>query len=225
MHLLSKFRKNVFTAFTIAEVLIVLGIIGVVAEMTIPALYANFHDTVLKTTWRKGFSIISQATMMIINDNGGNLVGVFTSTDQIKDIFKRYLIKTRECNTNDICAINGYELRGTPRSWGPPEYSTLYLNDGSKLLFTFNSSNCSVPAGSSGINSCAGIIVDVNGDTKPNTVGKDIYLIWIQSNRVVPAGVQGDAGNYDSAACPDNMPSGFITGNAGWGCSAKYLIN
>ena len=36
-------------AFTLAEVLITLGIIGVVAAMTMPALIANHRKTVLKT--------------------------------------------------------------------------------------------------------------------------------------------------------------------------------
>ncbi len=81
-------------SMTLAEILITLGIIGVVATMTIPSLIEKTNDAELKTAWKKEFSILSQATSRIENDNGGELQGVFTDSDQIKNIYKEYLINS-----------------------------------------------------------------------------------------------------------------------------------
>ena len=43
-------------AFTLAEVLITLGIIGVVAAMTIPTLIANIKGARIRTQLKKGIS-------------------------------------------------------------------------------------------------------------------------------------------------------------------------
>ena len=43
-------------AFTLAEILITLGIIGVVAAMTIPTLVANYRTKALKSGFKKSYS-------------------------------------------------------------------------------------------------------------------------------------------------------------------------
>lgn len=48
-------------AFTLAEVLITLGIIGVVAAMTIPTLMANHRKKVVETKLEKIYSVMNQA--------------------------------------------------------------------------------------------------------------------------------------------------------------------
>ena len=52
--------------FTLAEVLITLGIIGVVAAMTIPTLIANTSSTQFKTAYKKTLSTLNQAALMNI---------------------------------------------------------------------------------------------------------------------------------------------------------------
>ena len=50
-------------AFTLAEVLITLGIIGVVAAMTIPTLIHKFQNKALETQYKKAVSIVSQVIL------------------------------------------------------------------------------------------------------------------------------------------------------------------
>lgn len=50
-----------FAAFTVAEVLIVMGIIGIIAETTIPTLMRNTQDAEFKAGFKKEFSEIAQA--------------------------------------------------------------------------------------------------------------------------------------------------------------------
>lgn len=56
--------------FTLAEVLITLGIIGVVAALTIPTLIANHRKTVVETRLAKIYSTMNQAVKMAEADYG-----------------------------------------------------------------------------------------------------------------------------------------------------------
>ena len=58
------------TAFTLAEVLITLGIIGVVAAMTMPALIVNYQKKSLATQTQKFYSMMSQAVKQYMVDEG-----------------------------------------------------------------------------------------------------------------------------------------------------------
>ena len=57
-------------AFTLAEVLITLGIIGVVAALTIPTLMANHRKQVVETSLEKFYSTMNQAIKMAEVDYG-----------------------------------------------------------------------------------------------------------------------------------------------------------
>ncbi len=57
-------------AFTLAEVLITLTIIGVVAAMTLPTLIAKYRADVTMNKLKKFYSTMQQAQLMSINDNG-----------------------------------------------------------------------------------------------------------------------------------------------------------
>lgn len=63
------FKNNRF-GFTLAEVLITLGIIGVVAAMTIPTLVGNYKYMVLQTQFKKAYSDLNQASKLFQVHNG-----------------------------------------------------------------------------------------------------------------------------------------------------------
>src|SRR5574344_2152474 len=58
-------------AFTLAEVLIVLGIIGVVAAFTIPVLIHKIENIEYKSSAKKAYSALQNAYNLVIEDNGG----------------------------------------------------------------------------------------------------------------------------------------------------------
>ncbi len=61
-------------------VLITLGVIGVVAAITIPTLMKNAQDAELKRAWKKEYSVFSQAISKMKMDNGGDLSGIMTNS-------------------------------------------------------------------------------------------------------------------------------------------------
>lgn len=63
-------------AFTLAEVLITLGIIGVVAAMTIPTLIANTRGAQYRSRLKKAISTISQAAKMSQAQYGFDFAGL-----------------------------------------------------------------------------------------------------------------------------------------------------
>ena len=90
-------------AFTLAEVLIVLGIIGIVAELTIPTLMNNVQNQVTVVTVKKAYSTLSQAYTMAVQDNGipdtwggGGTLDLETGANLMINTFATYLKYTKE---------------------------------------------------------------------------------------------------------------------------------
>ena len=70
-------------AFTLAEVLITLGIIGVVVALTLPSLVQNYRKSVVENKLKASYSIISNAVKMAEVENGMGFD--FTISDEYKD--------------------------------------------------------------------------------------------------------------------------------------------
>ena len=92
-------------AFTLAEVLITLGIIGIVAAMTMPSLIQKNNNKVVEARLKKFYSAMNQAVLMAENDYGDkkiwyqDLAGADTDEDgnaiegtsEAEEWFKKYL--------------------------------------------------------------------------------------------------------------------------------------
>ncbi|MDD3150879.1 MAG: prepilin-type N-terminal cleavage/methylation domain-containing protein [Candidatus Gastranaerophilales bacterium] len=221
-------------AFTLAETLIVIAIIGIIASIVTPMLFGTTSEAELKAAWKKSYSDLSQATMMIIADNGGTLLGAFpgdnAGTEDLKNAYASKLNIIKDCSgttgyggTESGASTGGcwhaganswYYLNGTGKNnVGEPG---LIINNGSLMLFYIGSSNCSSSVGT--YTRCGFIVVDVNGFKKPNTVGKDIFYANITTNALIPEGAKG--WQDPSTTC---IESSTATDNYGRGCSAKYL--
>ena len=69
-NVLTSYRLKKKAAFTLAEVLITLGIIGVVAAITMPALIQNYRNHAVEAKLKKFYSTFNQAVEMSIAENG-----------------------------------------------------------------------------------------------------------------------------------------------------------
>lgn len=226
-----KNKKQKINAFTLAEVLITLGIIGVVAAMTIPTLMSSVQDYQLKQAWKKNFSVLQQATTSVLQNIGSfqNAYTVFNQ-DALKNEYVPYLRTAKVC-TGDPNGETTYgscwtatgvtdDMRGTsignvvPLGFGA---AGVILQDGTYVIFAYNDNTCTSQSGAGageGLgNVCGWITVDVNGAKNPNVVGKDTFGVWILPDRIIPWGTSGN-----SSTC--NTTSG---GRSGFGCSAQYL--
>ena len=118
-------------AFTLAEVLITLGIIGIVAAMTIPTLIQNYKKKVVETKLVKVMSMMNQAVKLSTVENGdittwktfGNSINTSATYDDILDWFNTYIGPYLKTQKFGKLQING------------KDYLKVYLMDGTALVF------------------------------------------------------------------------------------------
>ena len=205
--------------FTLAEVLISLTIVGVVASLTIPNLVKNSQEKQLKVKWKKTFSTMARATMMVAADEGGSLKGICSYNGLpgarcVRDKYAKYLKMVKKCGHAEVYG----------NCWGDAIHFTqdgsgFILSDGTMINQGNWGSSCNNTWGTNQIlRFCEVAYADVNGFKGPNEMGKDIFGFYILENRIVPFGADDDAENYAAElTCPDD-------GSGGLGCAAKYLM-
>ena len=150
-------------AFTLAEVLITLGIIGVVAAMTMPSLMQNYKRQQATARIKKFVSVIDQALISAENDLGPREDWVIegdASTEGNSDYAYNFLntyikpyIKSADIEKRTLFGMN---------------MATLRFVDGSQM---------SVKVGA-----CYDIYYDINGEIGPNKKGKDIFVFILCKN-------------------------------------------
>ncbi len=170
---LSNKRMN---GFTLAEVLITLGIIGVVAAMTMPTLMNSTQGAQYKAAYKKALSAISQGVTLNVALDGSSfadaVAGTGIDTDKDTENTVAGILNARMNVVNPSDTL-GYTITDD-NSMLPADDSAadtyLFFNDGSMFAFKSSSANCTVEAaGGADVNVCEGYI-DVNGAKGPNKV-------------------------------------------------------
>lgn len=77
-------------AFTLAEVLITLGIIGVVAAMTLPTVINNKRNKELETAFKKSYSMLAQVTQIVIQEEYGGQVPDNKTGADLEELMNSY---------------------------------------------------------------------------------------------------------------------------------------
>ena len=105
--------------FTLAEVLITLGIIGVVAALVMPALIANYQKMALKTQFKKTYNMFLNAVRLTQTNMGGNINCYYWATTA-----------DRQYGTSSGCAAkcSATNAYGTCTSWTCQDDSPLVNN-------------------------------------------------------------------------------------------------
>ncbi len=169
-------------AFTLAEVLITLGIIGVVAALTMPTLIANHKKNVTITQLKKAYSEINQA-IRISEQNYGTLdswdfENFESPADRVTYFSENYLFP-------NIKILKSCVPVSSSECW-PDE---VYNLDGNQYTSVANNSHASFisAAGYSvyywlhATGRGGWFFIDLNGLKKPNTLGKDVFVfqfVW-----------------------------------------------
>lgn len=214
-------------AFTLAEVLIVLGVIGIIAEMTIPTLMNNVQDAQMKAGVKTAYTILSQASLMAANDNSGTLTNLWASSYDnvaLKNVMIPYLKVIKDCGgttgaaSSNSPVTNGCWFANTAMDKTAitefNNYAGVILANGMAVDFRAHD-----PACTANDNSCGWAMVDVNGSKPPNTIGKDAFYYYFKASGAVGSGGDSTCSPTICATC-----TGAETGNySGWGCTYNYL--
>lgn len=172
--------------FTLAEVLITLGIIGVVAAMTLPTLINDKQNKELEAGFKKAYSILQAAFNKMGYDEGQIINSENYPSWKFVDKFKTYFQDTCENNTNCNITIN----YGDYKSYNNGHMELSWLDDGKIMLpdgMLIMIENPAVNAGR------LYIYVDVNGLKKrPNRWGYDLFTFQVTNDgKLLPGGAKG----------------------------------
>lgn len=221
-----RFEKS---AFTLAEVLITLAIIGIVAAITIPVLSNNADTKANAVALKKNYAVLANAAKMVYNDYGGNIKGQLVNQTLAMNAFLPYLQYSDTCSAGQILGKCLNATRYYPKGGSAIPNSTpigsqdtgIILNNGATYVFDADITHyaaCDVD----GIQGqCALITIDVNGLKLPNRYGYDIFhFIMTASNGLK---VYDPAGGY-TCIYPDN--AGWNNANnLGYNCASQILMN
>ena len=162
-------------AFTLAEVLITLGIIGIVAALTLPTIIQNYQKRVTVEGLKKEYTLLQQALKMYQADNGIDFDQIDTTlpADKFMQTYVLPYIQTiGECQGTSECyhktplAID----RKTKHVINDKFY---ILKDGSFLGIIRNSPSGKV------------FYIDINGAKGPNFAGRDIFFFYFVNKKTI----------------------------------------
>ena len=181
-------KVNNIKAFTLAEVLITLTIVGVVAALTIPTLVSKIQNKVLISQFKETYSLLNQALTLTNYERGIPYKCYTTNTGEnyaftecnefYENFFKN--LKTRKAatvtkhpyKTKEEVLQEGGGITNNSCSFTMMEASELYyLNNGSKIFIN----QATNPNYQSHMKTY--FILDINGDKGPNKWGYDDFYL------------------------------------------------
>lgn len=195
--------KNIKNAFTLAEVLITLGIIGVVAALTIPSIVNESKKQETLSQLKKSYANISQAIRLSEADNGPNSTWSWTASgdaDAVTAAYNTYFApyinvskvctSCTDCGYPASCSFVSYNSSFSLSPVGSTSRKTLILPDGTILIIKTDDNS---------------IIIDVNGVKPPNVWGLDVFFFLLDGtkglvakgyNQVSPPCASTNTGEY-----------------------------
>ena len=220
--------KNCKKAFTLAETLIVMAVVGVVAALTIPNLVHKFRNAILKTQFKNSTAKFQQALKKAKAESD---IETFTIYCTIRNSADTNFANNKEClkliydeynsvgpqkfktnsyytitrdsakmyNFNKSANLSDMKLDGAM-------YSLVYTNqmlDGTYVSF--------IPQYASGYSYVIYVTIDTNGEKGPNQLGYDIFQLYLTRKDDVLSGFKPDKKIYDNREDIDNL----VFNNAG----------
>ena len=180
-------------AFTLAEVLITLGIIGIVAAMTLPTLITDYQKKATVNQLKVAYSILSQAIVRAQTDYGDMSEWEFDSgmnmhpeegesvevNESLKNFAHKYFfpyIKViADCGTNNDMYCNYPISLGSGLSTEQPSINDYRFIINNSMVVRLIYDNNTETYGN-------GIFmwVDINGKQKPNRYGRDVFCFYLK---------------------------------------------
>lgn len=195
-----KRQQKATLGFTLAEILITLGIIGAIAAMTIPNLMTYLRNKKLESQFKKTYAELNIATRTFYAQEAssvhdadvilyGNNNYIQTSTKILESFMKYYKGYSMSKGYNwkdfdDSKNITQENLSGEPITQYPCDESSVAI-DMVGRLYSFDNTSTSYEYNSPDYG--PKVCVDINGIEKPNRLGYDRFVfVFTANNAVVP---------------------------------------
>lgn len=185
--------------FTLAEVLITLVIIGVIAAMTIPTLMNSTNNQEFRVGLKKAISTLNQAMSLNYALEGTQIGAENLSSSQniVDNLFKKRMSVITTATSGTAFGVGSTGISATDNQ------NVFYTADGARYAVSYAAGAYDPVADQMyyGL-----ILIDVNGEKGPNTVctnaqqPTDTYVATIYGNRVVAGATGSPDANYSKAA-------------------------
>ena len=190
--------QKIKSAFTLAEILVAITILGIIAAVTLPTLNANIQKRSTITALKKSYNTLGQALKLMAVEEDADIRNSYcglnmnsTDSEVMKTCFERWINQfsaERKKSFSDTCDSDWCKYKIQPdkltKELNTATAGTIRTTDGITYFF---------------INGIKGdVLVDTNGTLKgPNETGKDIFRFYVdyENNRLVPGGSVDDPEN------------------------------
>lgn len=170
-----------------AEVLITLGIIGIVAAMTMPSLIAKYQKNVLKNQFKKAYSEISQAVLLLKAKEDINIFeyaktyGSQNALDKLMtQISGAQVLENSKSFPNFISAFYRPKMLDKTSNAGQYCDATNVYRTANGIFYSFDDAPGMSIADPK-------LCIDINGKSRPNSYGYDLFVfIFTKEGNVVP---------------------------------------
>ena len=172
------------SGFTLPEILITLGVIGVVAAITMPIIHSKIQWTILKNRYKKVYNTYSQAIQLVQNDDylylcysdDNGQVAADECNLFFNELMKKFKV-IKECKNNALLqgCVPVYYSYNT--SSGCNGYNENYINNHNKVVVMQDGSILIRYPFQTPL-----FAVDINGFKGPNKAGYDLFLFDIGKN-------------------------------------------
>ncbi len=222
-------EKFWYKGFTLAEILITLGIIGVIAAMTIPTLISNYQKKQLKSQLMKTYSVLKQAIDMEYAQNGVALGYSYNiqPENKLKDALMRNLKVAKDCNNHDCLHYtqvsgNPYKIEQYKIFSKKKNIETSYFDDGQFIL----QDGTLIMLERDYLNNPDFILIsaDINGLEKgPNVWGQDLFTFELTDKGLLPSGAEGT--HFELEKNPDLCSDTSSNVKNGIACTERALYD
>lgn len=177
-------------AFTLAEILVTMGIIGVVAALTVPNLVSNYQNKTMAVKARKSVLEIEEAIDLLLTEEGKNSLTTSSlfGTNGIQNFAEKYL---KTISNTDGFASEGYYPITTTAETKVNKFSCSNESyNGTPYVLADSTAICIVKKTSDII-----IYMDINGAEPPNIGGRDMFSYIVNNDTTINKGVTNGCKN------------------------------
>lgn len=226
--ILERFKMQKLKAFTLAEIIITMGIVGVIAALTVPDLVSDYQNKAMAVKIRKSVNDVESAIDQYITAEGKTNFAqtkVMTNRQTIDGFVRENFRVIKTCGGTNACKRDcaaGDEACAQEVATCKEQVAAAGCFANEKYISLDNSAsanfNCSetsyILADSTAIcmtinSGLLDVHIDVNGTEPPNIGGRDMFKFTVNSKVEINGG--------DAANCKKN--------SNGYGCIAKLQQN
>ena len=191
--------------FTLAETLITLGIIGVVATLTLPNLMADYKNKTYVAQLQRSYNMLQNALQNYFVDKDVNNIADsgLSKPEELERFMKNYFKVVKFCSNVDDCIPETYKMGQGGTAYRARD--VVHASDAKCISVNTGATYCMSPISDSSIR----VELDVDGKKGANTFGRDAFAVVLQKDGSI-SGLGGCSSGYGVGCLNHIMDAGWV---------------